>query len=227
MLQGNEKAFKFYTRRFLFMRLCKKVTFTTMLLYSRVKNELVKIPAPIAKFAIKALVLFIFWHLMYSLILFPNRLVDKPLSMFTAKATAWTLNMINNNGEIQIKEIVHSEKIEGVTLTYEKATIYRGNKRIMGIADSCNGFSLCALFVGFIIAYPGKRKSKIWFSVIGVTIILLVNILRCVGLAYIIESYPSFAPFAHHYLYKLIIYAVVFILWMHFIKRQQHITHNV
>lgn len=182
--------------------------------------RLQKIPKPIVGFIFKALGIFILWQIIYLTMLLPNRVIDKPLSLFTGNATAMVLQFFSTQ-KFTIREIRQSEEIEGVTLTYSKVTIYKGDKRLVGIADSCNGLSLFVLYIGFILVYPSNYRNKILFVVVGLFIIVIVNILRTAGLAYLFDSHPKIAPFAHHYLYKLITYAVIFLLWVKFVKIEQ------
>lgn len=186
----------------------------------KISTQFLSIPKSIRTFGIKALILFIVWQTIYSFLLLPNRIIDKPLSLFTANATASTLNIMGNDS-IVVKQEWQKDVIEGTTLAYEKAVLYKGAKRIMGIADGCNGLGLFVLFVGFIIAFPASLKSKIMYAVVGLILIVVVNILRTTGLAILILHHSKFTPFAHHYLYKLITYALVFGIWVHFTKHQQ------
>jgi exosortase family protein XrtF len=82
------------------------------------------------------------------------------------------------------------------------------------IGDPCNGITLFALFTGFVIAYPGPVKRKIWFIPLGLFAIHIVNILRIVALAFITLYAPSYLEFNHTYTFTIIVYSFVFFLWM-------------
>lgn len=187
-----------------------------------IKKEIKNIPYPIRIFLIKAFLLFIIWQIVYTTILLPDRLIDKPLSAYTGKATAFVLNKIYGVNNVRTEELLYSEQIDGVAFSYLKTVLFWGNKRLIGIADSCNGLSLYVLFLGFILIYPSKLKLKILFGIMGLIIIVATNIARSVGLVYLSLEHPSYLPFAHHYLYKIITYAVVFGLWVWFIKMQKN-----
>lgn len=194
-----------------------------MNILQKCQNSLAKIPSPIVLFSIKAITIFIVWQLVYLLLLMPTRVIDQPLSLFTAHTTASALNLLTNDS-ISVKEITENETIEETTLTYAKAILFKNNKKIISIADGCNGLTLFVLYIGFIIAYPTSIKAKIIYTVAGLFLIVLINILRTTGLAYLAYSYPKFLPFAHHYLYKMITYALIFAIWVHFTKRQNNKT---
>jgi exosortase/archaeosortase family protein len=100
----------------------------------------------------------------------------------------------------------------------EKATVFLGAKRLIGIADPCNGLSLIALFIGFMLAYPGKIYLKIIYCLAGIIFIIFLNISRCTGLALVHNSYPSLTDFAHHYVFKMITYGAIVYMWVGFVK---------
>jgi len=193
-------------------------------LLNTISTSIQQIPAPIKTFLRRALVILIIWEIVYLFILMPNRVIDRPLSMFTGNATASFFGWIKGTDQAYCKGVTTTEYLEGFTLSYEKATIFLGPKRLIGIADGCNGLSLFVLFVGFIIAYPGKIYFKVIYSIIGIVLIVLLNISRCTGLALVHNAYPQLTEFAHHYLFNMITYAVVFYLWVQFVKINQKLT---
>jgi exosortase/archaeosortase family protein len=55
----------------------------------------------------------------------------------------------------------------------------------------------------------------------GLILIVLVNILRCTGLAMFAYFNPKVLFFAHHYLFKVMVYGIVFFLWVRFTQINQ------
>lgn len=49
----------------------------------------------------------------------------------------------------------------------DASILYWGEKRLVGISDSCNGLVLFVTFIGFIIAFPSKLKPKLWYIPFG------------------------------------------------------------
>jgi len=178
-------------------------------LLTNIKRSVHQIPAPIKSFLKRVLAIFIIWKIIYLFILMPNRIVDKPLTMFTGNTTADFLGWIKGTAQVHCIEL------------FGKATIFLGTKRLIGIADACNSLSLLVLFVGFIIAYPSRIYFKIIYSIIGIGLIILLNISRCTALALLHNAYPQLTEFAHHYFFKILIYAAVFYLWIQFVKINQ------
>ncbi len=93
-----------------------------------------------------------------------------------------------------------------------------GNKNILYIMDTCSGFKLFFLYIGFIICAPGIFKRKIQYAIIGVIIIYLLNILRCVAISILVITRPHWTYIAHHYVFNIIVYSAIFFLWLSFLK---------
>jgi exosortase/archaeosortase family protein len=73
---------------------------------------------------------------------------------------------------------------------------------------------LFALFAGFVVAFPGKIKNKLWFIPLGILIIHLTNIIRILALAIIAYKSPNYLEFNHNYTFTVSVYIIVFALWM-------------
>jgi exosortase/archaeosortase family protein len=58
------------------------------------------------------------------------------------------------------------------------------------------------------------NKKLAWFAPLGVIIIHVVNLGRIIGLFFVVIYLPKALYFSHKYLFTTIIYAVVFVLWL-------------
>lgn len=81
------------------------------------------------------------------------------------------------------------------------------------VGDSCNSITLVALYVGFLIAFPGNLKSKFYFIGIGTVLIWLLNILRIAALAMLDTISREWTEFNHTYTFTLLMYGVIFLIW--------------
>lgn len=202
------------------------VQFLLMKIIQSALQAIKDIPKPIRVFASKALLLLVIWQVIYLGLLAPKRIIDQPLSMFTGKATAWCVKYLMPSHSIVVKEVLQKEKVEAMEFDYLKTTIFADGIKLIGIADGCNGLSLFMLFIGFIIAYPAPILLKLRYGVLGLILIVLVNILRCTGLAMFSYYNPKVLFFAHHYLFKVMVYGIVFFLWVRFTQiNQKHNQH--
>ena len=53
-----------------------------------------------------------------------------------------------------------------------------GPQKAVYVGDYCNGLVFCALFMGFVLAYPGPVRRKVWFIPAGTLAIYLLNVVR-------------------------------------------------
>ncbi len=171
-------------------------------------------PIEVRNFLIKATFVFIIWKLSYYLILKPYRTIDKPLTTQVVKSTAFVLKSMYPTSKINIKEKILRSKIDFYSLI-----ILKDEKKILGIADPCNGLELVILFIGFLICMPSKKwKRTIIFSLFGTFIIYVCNVLRCSFIGYLNISNSSYVEISHHYIFKLIMYFIIFVLWVWYLK---------
>ncbi|HEX8659881.1 MAG TPA: archaeosortase/exosortase family protein [Hymenobacter sp.] len=87
------------------------------------------------------------------------------------------------------------------------------------VGAPCNGLVLYALFGGFVVAFPGPWRRKVWFIAAGLLLIWCLNVLRIATLA--INHFYSHqtVDFNHHYTFTFIVYACIFGLWMLWARR--------
>jgi exosortase/archaeosortase family protein len=190
-----------------------------MQLYLKTKSILNTIPTEIRTFLIRAGVIFITWKLLYHLLLFPTRFPDKQLTQLTAAATSIVYTTLNNNTTAVYRETVKPGRYNKNAVV-SVAVIYINNKRGIGIADGCNGLELYVLYIGFLFCFPFHLKRKLIYTLFGICGIFIMNTLRCYGLTYLFLHNYSIAEFAHHYLFKIIIYAAIFFTWTKYAKPQ-------
>lgn len=165
-------------------------------------------------FLVKCFFLYIIWFLGYEMWLHEKRFLDD----FIIKNIVSTSNI--------------SLKIVGyATSEYNSANSLVRNIGIkdmpgLWIGDPCSGISVFALFAGFIIAFPGKIKTKIVFITLGLLIIHFSNILRVVALCILQYKNPAWLEFNHNYTFTIIVYSIVFFLWIIWVNKFSGITNK-
>jgi exosortase/archaeosortase family protein len=188
------------------------------LVIQKIKTAIKQIPAPVKSFLLRALVFFLIWELAYNIFLLPNRVLDRLLSSFVANKTASLINILEGNRLAYCTTEGSFVYKDGERIFYEKAVVFLGPNRLIGIADACNGLNLSVLFIGFIVVFPSKIYVKLIYAIVGIVAIMLLNIARCAGLGLIHNSYPFLTDFAHHYVFKLLTYFAIFLMWYWFVK---------
>jgi exosortase/archaeosortase family protein len=82
------------------------------------------------------------------------------------------------------------------------------------VGTPCNGLVLYALLAGFVLAYPGPARRRLWFIPLGIAALWLLNVVRIVVLALNHRYSPETFEFDHHYAFNAVAYAALGGLWL-------------
>ncbi|MBA4056378.1 MAG: exosortase family protein XrtF [Marivirga sp.] len=93
------------------------------------------------------------------------------------------------------------------------------NKRILAIYEGCNGVNVMIIFVAFLIAFGPVTRTLFWFIPLGLAILHLMNLIRIALLFWVAIYLPDFMYFTHKYLFTAILYVVVFLLWVVWVRK--------
>ncbi|HEY8401111.1 MAG TPA: exosortase family protein XrtF [Cytophagaceae bacterium] len=162
---------------------------------------------PLIKFFLSVVIVYIIWSVADTYWLRP----EGKINSFLRNSEAYTSKLLL--GSLGYEASFKDNRANTATI------IYINSNRILSIADSCNALVLFVIFAGFIIAYPGKWKTKLWFLPVGIITIYLFNVLRISALALIQVHSPEYLDFNHHFTFTFIIYGYIFLLWVLFINR--------
>lgn len=92
-------------------------------------------------------------------------------------------------------------------------------KYVVRIVEGCTSVSVMILFLAFIIAFSGSIKATILFGFFGLILIYITNIFRIVALSLIIYHYPQYQEIMHSLFFPAVIYGMVFLLWMIWVRK--------
>ena len=153
-------------------------------------------------FLIKSAALYVIWFVCYDIFLHPNSNFDYLLINNLTDITKFVLTkmgyvLMTVPADFDSMGVVGIDGSHGVLIGYP-----------------CNGLELFALFTGFVVAFPGSVKSKLWFIPLGILLIHLLNIIRVIALTLLAYKAPEYLDFNHTYTFTILVYSVVFILWM-------------
>jgi exosortase family protein XrtF len=147
-------------------------------------------------FAAKVLAFYGLWYVLYDLWLLPDGRLDQWLST----NVAWTSGLLLQG--------------VGVEALVQERSLSLPDTAGVRIIDGCNGLSTIGLFVGFVLAYPGRGRDRLWFIPLGVGAIYLTNVLRVIAMLLVQRYWPAaFVPL-HGFGFTTIFYVVVFLLWV-------------
>jgi exosortase/archaeosortase family protein len=189
------------------------------MIYQFVFSKWQQIPMEVKRFLGKAFFILIVWQLLYGFYLYPNRVLDDALTHFTGYATEQVLLLVYGGAPFKTEFLLGNVIQEGIYAQIGSSLVSLGEQPLISIADSCNGLGMYALFIGFLVAFPGTLGLKLRFGTLGLMALIAVNVGRCVALASLQIHYPTFTVFAHHYIFNVLTYAAVFGLWYWFTKR--------
>ena len=182
-----------------------------MIKFNSLKNS---IPLPIRLFLGKALLFFIVWEIIYGVFLYDSQLIDRLLTTHVGESSVIVLNNLTSMDGFIAKPENWNSTYAGEIIENQVSAIYHNNKKVLYIANACNGLSLMILYLGFIVCMPSKFWRKFLYIILGVIALDCINILRCVGLIYLREYLQAYFQFAHHYLFKVTVYTATFLIWM-------------
>ena len=189
-----------------------------MINFKSLKND---IPLPIRLFLGKALLFFILWKIIYGVFLLDSNSLDNLLTNHVGVSSVYVLNNLTPMSGFIAKEEIYSEVLAGEIVEHLSSAIYHNGYKVLDIAQACNGLELLVLYIGFIVCMPSNITRKLLYIGIGVLLIDSVNILRCVGLIYLREYFHAYFDFAHHYVFKIMIYTATFLIWVRFSRKIQ------
>lgn len=92
-------------------------------------------------------------------------------------------------------------------------------KRVLAIYEGCNGLNVMIIFVAFLIAFGPISRTLWWFIPLGLLILHGVNLARIALLFWVSLYLADYMYFIHKYFFTAILYVVVFLLWIAWVKK--------
>lgn len=102
--------------------------------------------------------------------------------------------------------------------------LYLQNEYMASIVEGCNSLSVIVLFIAFVVAFSQRFKKTFLFLLAGSVFIYAVNLVRIVILVGALHAYPAYEKILHGVIFPGIIYGMVFLLWMLWIKKLDPVT---
>ena len=92
-------------------------------------------------------------------------------------------------------------------------------KSILAVYEGCNGINVMIIFIAFVVAFGPLTKTVLWFIPVGLLIIHLMNLARITLLFWVSIYLEDLMYFTHKYFFTAILYVVVFVLWVWWVKK--------
>jgi exosortase family protein XrtF len=161
---------------------------------------------PFYRFLLISTSLFVLWYISYELYLKEHTLLDE-----------WVIDSLVGLSGAVLRFFGYM-LISYPELPWRNQLGVEGSSGVI-VGDACDGLVLFALFIIFILAYPGRWKNKLWFIPAGVLLIHFLNVLRICALTIIVSWNQSWLSFNHDYTFTILVYSVVFALWWVWVNR--------
>jgi exosortase family protein XrtF len=130
-----------------------------------------------------------------------------PITRIITEQTSFLLNILGEESSTQPKA------------TSPAVSIKNGSGIVLSVFEGCNGLNVMIVFVSFLFAFGGERKSMMWFLPTGLLLVYVANLFR-VGMLYFIALYRNqYFYYAHKYVLTAFLYLIVFTLWWWWIER--------
>lgn len=104
--------------------------------------------------------------------------------------------------------------------------LFINNEYKAQVVEGCNSASVIILFVSFVTAFYNGFFKTMLYCFFGVFLLYVVNVFRIAVLAIAFYYYPSYSGFLHDVLFPLMIYGVVFVFWVFWVKQFSHKSKN-
>lgn len=133
-------------------------------------------------------------------------------------------DFITNLVAKQSSELISSFGYDAEVVPHKTETsmkLFINKTYLARIVEGCNAVSIIFLFIAFIISFAESFKKTFLFILAGTALIYAVNITRIAILAIAIYEYPENTETLHGVVFPAIIYGMVFLLWMIWVRMLQ------
>ena len=154
----------------------------------------------IEKFFLISVITYLSWSIFYNFILLDS-VFDLLLIKYAVKYASTVLNTFNFKNEFFLNEIC---------IINEKSVL---------INSGCNILKVFGIYVSFVIGYPNYITKKLIYSLIGFSLLFLMNVLR-ISIFTLVTAYtPEYWSIIHKYSTFIIFYPLILSLWLLLIKK--------
>ena len=114
------------------------------------------------------------------------------------------------------------EHIIGYDIRTLNTTMYFPNNNWLEVNGSCSGLKQFYQWIILMVLFPGPWKQKLWYIPMGIVVIHLINIMRIVILAIIMEVAPDYWHISHDWILRPFFYVVIFVMWVIWVEKFAH-----
>lgn len=164
---------------------------------------------PVLIFLLKFIVVWIGLVIIYNFVYLESYHAHNLADPYSQKVANWTVSCLNSLG---YEAYAVDDESRPWTWIY-----FEGNYGSY-INEGCNAISIMIIFVAFIVAFSTTWKQTLAYILGGLVLIQIMNVFRICLLNYIIKYHPIYTEIAHDYLFPAIIYGVIVVLWIVWVR---------
>jgi len=162
---------------------------------------------PALNFMSRFLIVYVVGNLTYGWFVYYYHPQPDPATIAVTRQSVLLINWLQKKDETEI--LIQDSRV----------AIVQNNDIIVRVFEGCNGLNVIIVFLSFIVAFSGQKKSILGFLAVGIIIIHLINLGRIVLLYYLAKIESSYFYYFHKYIFTSAIYAFVFLLWVTWIYK--------
>jgi exosortase family protein XrtF len=162
------------------------------------------------QFLAKFLITYVVFTLVYNFYLSgfdKQKFAIDDITTFVAKKVEVGLQLFDNKAIVEKLSTETSYKV-----------VFK-DKYLTRIIEGCNAVNVLILFVSFVFAFSSTLKKTLLFTLFGVVLIFILNILRIVFINIISFYFTNSHTFIHDILFPVMIYGIVFALWYYWVVK--------
>lgn len=158
--------------------------------------ESIRKQSRIFQFGAKILAIYALWYVVYDLWLLPAGWLDE-----------WVSHRV-----VDLSTLLLS--VSGFEVFSQARDIYVSGAPGIRVVNGCNGLSTIGLFIGFVVAFPGRWVHRAWFLPAGAAVVFFANVFRVSLLGALQKIWPGAFEFIHGLGAPAFFYLIVFLLWV-------------
>ncbi len=103
-------------------------------------------------------------------------------------------------------------------ITMPKVGLFYNAKNIIAVSEGCNGVSVLITYLASMFSFNGSKLSKLFFIIVGLHVIIILNIIRVSILFYVSLYHHQWFSVLHEYVFTAIIYLATFGLFLYWVN---------
>lgn len=167
---------------------------------------------PTVWFLVKFIACYVAGSIVYALYITAFEPESDPVTYMVTVHSSWLLNLAG---------------WDSVALNYpgEPTTYIKWNGRgVVSVYEGCNSLNVMIIFLSFVLSFGPLIKRTIWFSLLSLGIIYIVNLLRIIFLFFVVLYIPDYTYYLHKYFFTAFIYLAVLALWILWVRMNEKRT---